>query len=315
MTRGREETPPSSITGVNVAAITPRRTGEVEIDLGAMLDLVDFAGASGAQGVVLFASAGEFVHFTPDERSRYVALAAKRSRIPVIANVSHSTLDAAVMMAEEAAGAGIAAVLIMPAYFYRYPPESVETFCLRFAEQAAKWAPVILHNAPSFADPIQLEIARRLLGTGLFAGMNDSSGDLAYVQELIRFCETNPITVLAGADRIFTAARRAGARGGISGAAAAAPELMIALDGAIQAGRTEVADRLDLRLQEFIDMLRQFPAPFAVREACSVRGLQAGPPAVPLGPELARKCQEFREWFRDWLAAVQRECKDATSKI
>jgi 4-hydroxy-tetrahydrodipicolinate synthase len=311
MTRGREKSPQRVIAGVNVAAITPRRAGEVEIDLAAMLDLVDFAGASGAQGVVLFASAGEFVHFTPDERSRYVALAAKRSRIPVIANVSHSTLDAAVMMAEEAAGAGIAAVLIMPAYFYRYPPESIETFCLRFAEQGAKWAPVILHNAPSFADPIPLEIALRLLGTGLFAGVNDSSGDLAYVQELIRFSKTNPITVLAGADRIFTAARRAGATGGISGAAAAAPELMIALDGAIQAGRAEVADRLDIRLQEFIDMLRQFPAPFAVREACSVRGLQAGPPAVPLGPELARKCQEFREWFRNWLPVMQRECKDA----
>ncbi len=313
MTRRPENTPPASISGVNVAAITPRRAGEVEIDLAAMLDLVDFAGSSGAQGVVLFASAGEFVHFTPDERSRYIALAAKRSRVPVIANVSHSTLDAAVMMAEEAAGAGIAAVLIMPAYFYRYPPESIETFCLRFAEQASKWTPVILHNAPSFTDPIAADTARRLLATGLFAGINDSSGELAYIQDLIRFSETNPITVLAGADRIFTAARRAGARGGISGAAAAVPELMVALDRAILAGDSAEADRLDARLQEFIDMLRQFPAPFAVREACAVRGFQAGPPAVPLGPELARKCNEFREWFRAWLPAVQKECKDAAA--
>lgn len=309
MTRDRERT--SSISGVHAAVITPRRAGEVEIDLAAMLDLVDFAASSGAQGVVLFASAGEFVHFTPEERSRYIALAAKRSRVPVIANVSHSTLDAAVAMAEEAAGAGVAAVLIMPAYFYRYPPESVETFCLRFAEQAAKWAPVILHNAPSFTDPIAPEAARRLLATGLFAGINDSSGELAYIEDLLRFSETNPIAVLVGADRIFTAARRAGARGGVSGAAAAAPELMVALDRAIRAGRSAEADRLDARLQEFIDMVRQFPAPFAVREACAVRGFQAGPPAVPPGPELARRCNEFREWFRAWLPAVQKECEEA----
>jgi 4-hydroxy-tetrahydrodipicolinate synthase len=309
MTRDREKAP--SISGVNAAVITPRRAGEVEIDLGAMLDLVDFAASSGAQGVALFASAGEFVHFTPEERSRYIALAAKRSRVPVIANVSHSTFDAAVAMAEEAAGAGVAAVLIMPAYFYRYPPESVETFCLRFAEQAAKWAPVILHNAPSFTDPIAPEAARRLLATGLFAGINDSSGELGYIEDLLRFSATNPVAVLVGADRIFTAARRAGARGGVSGAAAAAPELMVALDRAILAGRSAEADRLDARLQEFIDMLRQFPAPFAVREACAVRGFQAGPPAVPLGPELARKCNEFREWFRAWLPAVQKECKEA----
>src|SRR5919206_129257 len=139
--RGKEK-PPAIIGGINVAAITPRRPREVEVDLGAMLELVDFLGSHQVQGITAFGTTGEFVHFTIEERSRYVALLAKRSRVPVIANVSHSTLDGAVMMAEEAAGAGISAVLLMPPYYFRYSSEAVEAYCFEFASLVARWVKV-----------------------------------------------------------------------------------------------------------------------------------------------------------------------------
>ena len=94
MLKRPKEKAPVVIGGVNVAAITPRRAREVEVDLGAMLELVDFLCAQQVQGITLFGTTGEFVHFTIEERSRYVALLAKRSRVPVMANVSHSTLTA-----------------------------------------------------------------------------------------------------------------------------------------------------------------------------------------------------------------------------
>src|ERR1017187_3612021 len=154
MLRRGKEKPLAATGGVNVAAITPRRAREVEVDLGAMLDLVDFLCSQQVQGITLFGTTGEFIHFTIEERSRYVALLAKRSRAPVMANVSHSTLDGALMMAEEAAGAGIAAVLVTPPYYFRYTEESIEAFYLEFASHIAKWTPVYLYNIPSFAGEI-----------------------------------------------------------------------------------------------------------------------------------------------------------------
>ena len=86
----------SSIDGVYAAAITPRRAGQQEIDSGALWDLIDFLGAHKVNGIVLMDSIGEFVHYSIEDRARFVGLAVKRSRVPVLVNISHSTLSGAV---------------------------------------------------------------------------------------------------------------------------------------------------------------------------------------------------------------------------
>ena len=43
----------SPIQGVYAAAVTPRRLGTEDINLGAMWDLIDFLVAHGVQGIVL----------------------------------------------------------------------------------------------------------------------------------------------------------------------------------------------------------------------------------------------------------------------
>jgi 4-hydroxy-tetrahydrodipicolinate synthase len=310
--RGKEKAP-VVIGGINAAAITPRRAREVEVDLGAMLELVDFLGEQQVQGITLFGSTGEFVHFTIEERSRYVALLAKRSRVPVIANVSHSTLDGALMMAEEAAGAGIAAVLLMPPHYFHYPPEAIEAFCLEFASHITKWLPVYLYNISAFTDELTLPMIERLMASGLFAGVKDSSGNWELMEGLLRLRQSHPFTLLAGNDRIFERARRAGANGAVSGVACAVPELMLALDRAIQTGNRVAAERLDQRLQEFIAAIREFPVPIAIKSAVGTRGIKAGPHSTPLGAELTAKLDRFQGWFREWLKAIQKECLDATT--
>src|SRR5713226_4174535 len=94
------------LEGVIVAAVTPRRANGHSMDLGATLELLDFLGGSRANGIALLGSTGEFVHFALDDRSHMVNLAAKRSRLPLLVNVSDSTLDGAVELAREAGAAG-----------------------------------------------------------------------------------------------------------------------------------------------------------------------------------------------------------------
>jgi dihydrodipicolinate synthase/N-acetylneuraminate lyase len=310
--RGKEKTP-VLIGGINVAAITARRPQDIEVDLGAMLDLIDFLSSYPIQGIALFGTTGEFLHFTLEERSRYVALLSKRSRVPVMANVSHSTLDGAVMLAEEAAGAGVSAVLLMPPYYFHYAPETIEAFCLHFASRVSRSVPVMLYNIPLFADAIPLAVIERLMATGLFAGIKDSSGDEGLMNALIALRAAHPFTILCGDDRLFIRARTAGADGAVTGVGCAVPELMVALESAIRSGDTATAGRLNTRVQEFIAGIAGFPVPVAIKTAVAVRGIKTGPHATVLDSELNARLERFQAWFREWLPEVQRESKAAAT--
>ncbi len=295
--------------GVYTAVITPRREGESEVDLGAMLEVIDFVTARGSDGVVLFGSTGEFPHFTIEERARFIALATKRSRVPVLANVSHSTLDGSIELAEQAAAAGVAGVLIMPPYFFRYDDEAVRAFMLEFAEQVGKWTPIYLYNIPLFTNPLALSTAEQLLRSGAYAGIKDSGGDWAYLARLIEVARDSKTIVLCGHDPMYSRARRAGAHGTVSGIASATPELLCALHRAIDAGDDARAARLDSRVAELASRLARFPIPIGVREAAAARGIPAGGNACPLSPQQRLELDQFRIWFRAWIQEVLDECK------
>src|ERR1700738_4744577 len=124
-----------SITGgILAAAVTPRRSREHSIDLAASLELIDFLYEGGVEGIALLADEGEFVHFMLEDRARMLDFAVKRSRLPILVNTGHSTLDGAIYLGAEAADSGVAGVLLMPPFYFRYSQETVLTFCQRFAE-------------------------------------------------------------------------------------------------------------------------------------------------------------------------------------
>ena len=297
----------AAIGGITAAAVTPRREGP-EIDLAATFELIDFLGSSGVSSISLFGSTGEFVHFTTEDRSRVISLAVKRSKRPVIAGVAHSTLDGAVAMGREAAGAGAAALLLMPPYFYGYQQEDIREFYRCFARELAGAAPILLYNAPASATAIAPETAIELMESGEFTGIKDSSGRWENFARLRAARDHSRFTLLVGQETLYAPARQAGADGAISGVACAVPELMLALDLAIVSTNAEKTRRLDARLQEFLAWAEYFPPPMLLREAVAARGLRVGPHAAPLGPEGRAKLAEFHEWFRGWLPAVRKEC-------
>ncbi|MGB9612544.1 MAG: dihydrodipicolinate synthase family protein, partial [Bryobacteraceae bacterium] len=149
----------AALSGVNAAALTPRRPGETKPDTGALFELLDFLAGAGVQGVVLMGTTGEFVHFDLADRRRLVEQAVRRSRLPVIASVAHATLDGALELARAAAGAGASALLIMPPYFFRYRQPEIKEYLLRFAAELKGAAPVYLYNIPFFANELSAEVA------------------------------------------------------------------------------------------------------------------------------------------------------------
>ncbi|HXN50138.1 MAG TPA: dihydrodipicolinate synthase family protein [Bryobacteraceae bacterium] len=302
-----------AVSGVYAAAITPRREGP-GIDLAGVFDLLDFLGRGGVDGIALMGSTGEFLHFPVIERCRLISLAVRRSRVPILAGVSHSTLEGALSLAREAASAGAAGVLLMPPYFFSYSQDDVRHFYLHFADALKGAVPIFLYNIPSFTTAISSPLAIELLSTGLFEGIKDSTAGWDDFEALRAARERFPFTLMAGQDVLYSRARLAGADGVISGIASAIPELHVALDRALLAGQTERAEALDRRLQEFVAWIPEFPAPVAIREAAALRGMRPGPPAAPPGPEAKQKLAHFADWFKSWLPVMLEECSQIADR-
>ena len=306
MTTGSQQ---KELGPIIAAAVTPRRAQEHSIDLAATLELIDFLHEGGVDGVALLGSTGEFLHFMLEDRSRMLEFAVKRSRLPLLVNVGHSTLDGAVLLGQEAADAGVAAVLIMPPYYFRYDRESIRSFLLRFVDVVGKLVPVYLYNIPCFSNEIASETAASLLSTGLFAGIKDSSGDGEYFQRLASHSARGQFKLFMGDDRKYAAARASGADGAVSGVACAVPELLARLDRAIRESDTERTAKLDSRLQEYIEHIGPFPVPVGIKESVRLRKIKTGAFAVPLGEHGDRRLAEFGDWFLNWLPMVLKECK------
>jgi 4-hydroxy-tetrahydrodipicolinate synthase len=287
--------------GIIAAAVSPRRSREYSVDLAASLELIDFLYEAGVDGIALLGSTGEFVHFMLEDRARMLDFAVKRSRLPILVNVSHSTLDGAILLGEEAVGSGVAAVLLMPPYYFRYDQQTIRTFCLKFADAVAKEVPVYLYNIPVFTSGFAIETALDLLSTGAFAGIKDSSGDVDFIQKLIA---PRRFHVYNGDDRVFVQMRTAGADGAVTGLACALPELMVKLDKAVRDKDTARVQRLEKYVHEFLDWFDRFPCPIAIKEAVKLRKVRAGVHATPLSEEATRQLDAFGEWFKDWLPGV-----------
>ena len=302
---------PPPIKGVYAALATPRRKSSTEIDMAALLDYLDTIVQSGVDGLVLFGSTGEFIHFDIEERVHAFNLAIRRSRVPVLVNISHSTLDGAVSLAEHAITSGAAGLVLMPPYFYSYTDDQIEQFYLQFADIIAERSPVYLYNLPLSTNPISASLAGRLLSSGRFAGIKDSSGDWELFEALQRLQEANHFQLLIGNESIYLRGLSAGANGIVSGVAAAIPELVVAMDRAVKAHENERAHLLDQFLQAFLDWVRKFPSSVGIKQTAVVRGWRTDHFAVPLPTKDLELLHEFHGWLEQWLPNVLKECTHA----
>ena len=224
-------------------------------------------------------------------------------------------MDLSVSLAREARDAGAAAVILPPPFFFHYQPDDVLEYYRRFASHLGSSIDTFLSNTPESASPIPVETALDLLQSGLFAGIEDSSGSLdsfACFQAAAARCSFH---LLVGSDPIFTRTRCARDSAthcaAVSAAACAVPELLVALDRAIAASNADRVAELDCALQEFLRWETSFPKPTIVKVATGLRGLKTGPASVPLSPGKERLLAEFSEWFKGWLPAVKKMSANA----
>jgi 4-hydroxy-tetrahydrodipicolinate synthase len=303
--------PTPRASGVYAALPTPRQADTTEADAAVLLEYLDAIVQAGVDGLVLFGSTGEFIHFDAAERTRVVALAIRRSRVPVLVNASHSTLAGAVGLARSAVDAGASGLLLMPPYLYRYTAEQIAAFYDRFVEQLNGIAPLYLYNLPMYTNPIPADVAQRLLASGAFAGIKDSTTDWDAFEPLTALRATSDFSLLVGNEVLYLRGRKAGADGIVSGVAAAIPELLVAMERAIRETDFHRAEHLNERLQQFVTWVNKFPATVAIKQAAAARGWPVAQFATPLDENTRHELTAFQRWLDEWLPDVLAECTDA----
>jgi 4-hydroxy-tetrahydrodipicolinate synthase len=296
-----------AISGAMAAVVAPRREDGHAIDINLALDILDFVNERGVKGVAVLGATGEFIHYDFEERMRLAHMAVRRSRTPVIVNVSHSTLETAVLLARDATENGAAALLLMPPHFFRHSQENIVAYYAAFARQTAGMAPTLLYNLPFFTTGMEPATACAILETGAFAGIKDSSGNTEIFDALHGLRQRMAFRLLLGNDRLL-ASHRALADGVISGCACAVPELITAIDRAATTGDGEALARRAALLDAFIQKIDAFPTPYGIQISLASRGFAKAAPPLPFGPAAERAAAEFPEWFQGFLAAMLDEC-------
>lgn len=278
------------VEGVIAACVTPWRHGD-QLDEPALWRHLEMLLAAGINGVCVAGSTGEFPRLDRANFERLVRAAVEftSGRVPILACCGAASVDGSVELARIAARSGASAVVALPPIYFPYAQREIIAFYERFTAEAT--LPVFLYNIPQFTSVIEPSTAVALLKRGLFVGVKDSGGTPEMLDVLLDLRRDYPFSFLWGNDSSLLAALNRGVDGALSGVAACAPELLVALYRSRDPA-------LHTKLCEFIARLGSFPTPVGVRIALEARGIPVGPHAVPVPADQAR---EFALWFERWL--------------
>ncbi len=292
------------IQGVYASLSTPRDGSSPNVDSESLVHTINSISATGVNGLLIFGTTGEFTHYDLSERKRVLALTVKQSTVPVAVNISHSSLAGAIELAHHAIQTQASAVLLMPPHFFHYGDDHIFAYYAAVSKAINGAIPVYIYNIPFFTSRLSKNLMKRLLSTGAYAGIKESSGRKSFFRALRKIQTQVRFQNLAGNERIYSYSRSNGADGIISGVAAGLPELIVALDRAILAKNGQRVRLLNSHLNTFLKTLGRFPAPVASVQAAIARGWRKDSGALPLDDKTQAALTDYRLWFNQWLPKV-----------
>jgi 4-hydroxy-tetrahydrodipicolinate synthase len=266
--------------GVFAALVTPfeKKSGAVD---GASFRRLLRRVLPHLDGVVTSGTTGEFSYLERAERRALIEIAVDESGgKPVIAGCGAASTREAIELATDARAAGASASLVVTPYFLHPSDKGVFQ---HYAEIAARVdLPLILYNIPQV-------VGRRLSRTVIedladlpnVVGLKDSSGDLAYMAEVLENVGER-IVVSCGNDEVVLPALAAGASGMILGSAQVMPEIWQQILRRFRDGDVAGARAQQREVQKLARLFARYGGPVAVKAALRKLGVDVGPPRAPL---------------------------------
>jgi len=187
-----------------VAALTPCDKS-LKFDESVYADMMAYFKATGADGVVVLGTTGEYPSFSVAERRRVAETAFKhRNGLNVIVSPGTSNFPETIELSQHAAANGADGLLIIPPFYYKHPPlEGLTKYFSLIFEQVT--IPINLYHIPDTSGvPISIELLHSLEKYPNLAGIKDSDDSVPdyerFVQEFSKLnMRTGTVTNLKAA--------------------------------------------------------------------------------------------------------------------
>jgi 4-hydroxy-2-oxoglutarate aldolase len=237
-------------------------------------------------GYTVLGTTGEFVSLTLDEK-REVLSRAREAASPekvFLAGTGAESTHETLTLTRWVGTLGVDyAIVVTPHYNRRaFSSRSLVEHYHRVADASA--VPVVVYHIPACTGlALEPEIVARIAEHPNVAGIKDSSGDVAALQEMRRSCPEE-FAILTGSAQILLSAFALGASGAILADACAAWEESLELAEALAAGEIERARAIQTRLARFsreVVAKRGIPGMKALLDRI---GFYGGAPRLPLLP-------------------------------
>ena len=262
------------LRGIIPAVVTPF-TPDERVDEGAFRKVLQALIDQGVHGLFPVGTGVEFFALTREEKERLMAVAVEEAagRVFVMPNVGTITTAESVVLARHAEAVGSDAVSVVTPFFLK--PSQEELFEHYRAICAAVKIPVLAYNIPERTGGVMLTVAtvsRLARALPNFAGIKDSTGDLANAAELLQACPPG-FRVFMGRDTLIYGALLYGCVGAVAATANVAPALAVGISKAVEGGDLSKARELQARLAPVRKLFGVGSHPAGLKEAMVQLGM------------------------------------------
>lgn len=200
--------------------------------------LIDRVIRGAVHGLFLLGSTGEFCSLRAEVRRDVVTEGCRAAggRVPVVVNVSDTSLEESLKLAAHSAKTGAAAVAICPPYYFAVTQNDLARYAKKFSD--ASELPVFLYNIPQNAHTeFEVDTVKRLAEVPNLVGIKNSNGSVDYIARLNQIKAQRPeFSLLVGTEELMLESIEAGADGSVCGGANMFPSLYVNLFAATEAG-------------------------------------------------------------------------------
>jgi|HubBroStandDraft_6_1064221.scaffolds.fasta_scaffold61746_2 4-hydroxy-tetrahydrodipicolinate synthase len=270
-----------ALSGYTPAIPTPFKPNG-EVDIVALERYCDWQIKEGARALVVCGTTGEAPTLTEAEHDTIVraAVAASRTRVPVIAGAGSNSTVHAQALARDAERAGADAILSVVPYYNRPTARGLYEHFIATLDAAS--LPVILYDVPARTGcALPEETIVRLAQHPQCIGLKDAAGDPTRALRL-RAKLGPQFRLLCGDDALALAYLAHGGDGCISVTSNVAPRLCRAMDDAWNEGKVRECQRLMAMILDLTRVLFREASPAPVKCALELRRLMSGWVRLPL---------------------------------
>ena len=272
-----------ALSGIYSALVTPMYKDE-SVNYDMLRRLVTYQLSKGVEGFYCCGSSGEALLLSIEERKKILetVIDTVQGRVPIISHVGTIRTAEVIELAEHAKASGVAAVSMIPPYYYRFTQDEI----LGYYEDVIKAVPhlsVIIYNIPQFTGiSFNKDNISRLLQNPYVVGIKHTSQDL-YGLERMRSAYPGKI-YFNGFDEMFLAALSMGVDATIGTTVNLYPELFLHLRACYYSGDMQGAQQIQHTLNSYVEAFCNVGIFNATKYVLSRRGMKCGVCRSPFRP-------------------------------